>query len=277
MIRSPGMYIPCSSFSVSEMAGKIFWILLSPFYIWIAFCSHCSLQILDPQHSRKECSYPPVSILCAGCLQMSAICLSHAYSEWGAAATVPWIWQPCCCQQKFASSENVESSKPQNWSQKVFTLDKIFDAEKHKEWFGILSLVGTIGDKGLSCLPPSCCILSFAWYQYSQRQLSCPGNCPLTQPTPQCKMVAKPLPKHGANPVCSKQAAELPEHTICTSSENCVSCVLHLPSGTEEGVLKTILLFPKIFTLLFLLVINLFALYPISRSRHQANKFDSKL
>lgn len=177
---------------------------------------------------------------------------------------------------------HVESSKPQNWSQKDFTLDEIFGAGsscwKQKEWLGILSHMETIGDKGLSCLPHFCCILACLCGTTSHKD-SPPalGTAPSHGP----HLNVKWWPNHCQIPTqalyANSKLLNFPSTPICTSSENCVSCVLHLPSGPEEGVLKSILLIPKIFTLLSLLDINLFSIHPTSHSGQQANESDSKL
>lgn len=86
MIKSTSIYIPHSPFSVAEVASKTSWMLLSPFYIWIASCFCCFLQILDPQESRQECYHAPLAVPHADCLQMSAICLSHCPANGEAAA-----------------------------------------------------------------------------------------------------------------------------------------------------------------------------------------------
>lgn len=99
--------------------------LLSPFYIWMASCFCYSVQLPDPQDSRQECYHPPLAVPHADCLQMSAICLSHQHSipEVGRAAALSGQLQ--------AERKHMEGSSPQNWSQKEFTLDKLFGAKTY--------------------------------------------------------------------------------------------------------------------------------------------------
>lgn len=127
VIRSTGIYVPPSQFSVSELAGKRSWTLASPFYIWIASCFCYSVQLLDPQDSRKECYHPPLVVPHADCLQMSAICLSHRHSKRGGGSPKsPEVGRTAALSRELqAETKCMEGSSPQNWSQKEFTLDKL--------------------------------------------------------------------------------------------------------------------------------------------------------
>lgn len=105
-----------------------------PFHIWITSWFCYSVQLLDPQDSRMEHYHPPLAFTHTGCLQMSAICLSHWHSkQWGCSPNIPEAGRKAALTNKLqAESKFMEGLSPQALSSKEYSLENLFGAKIHQ-------------------------------------------------------------------------------------------------------------------------------------------------